>query len=533
MILIKTLNLVNCECGFPGIPEGAEFINQFSKYEENLTVSYKCNDKAYEIPYQQTRTCFKGKWSNFLGRCADESTIHKSISQILIFESKAKKILANIIPGQLNSSFGHASVVEKYPKGWALSKQNTAYDDIENDQIDKYDAKCIGSGSRRAQKWTVKLNKSSIISFIEIGMINDEVFESKDYDSFPIKVIVSPFRECRLVGRKTEDASPSYYNILIKQFVDKIRVDTKTYKTEARKQILEYLCDMTHEFSLSSPKIEESENNMPQNISISITENSFIENVILCSVRIWRFHPLKCGDPEIPFAGKVKVQEFANMRHDFYAKYSCDDGYDLEDNEIIFDNFNIYCGPDSNWIGRLPKCRPRITCPLLSHRDPTDYSRPLFEYKNTIFSDEEETAIKDSIVVFSCKRIFDKHSKTYVNMTLKGQKVITCTQNGTWNAVEPSCVQSDQDNEESENSSTILTTILVTLAGTLCAVGLIAGLTFYFFRKKFSKKQEIQKVTQNRYSCVKKEEPIYDVILEDHPHQEEAYVCMTLGPENK
>lgn len=85
VILVANLRQFNCDCGFPGVPTGADIENlENIRFTENRTVIYKCrNQKDRIISILQenissrdlftgyTRTCLKGQWLEPIPRCGE------------------------------------------------------------------------------------------------------------------------------------------------------------------------------------------------------------------------------------------------------------------------------------------------------------------------------------------------------------------------------------------------------------------------------------------------------------------------------
>lgn len=85
VILVVNLRQFNCDCGFPGIPNGADIENpENTKFTENTTVIYRCRnhkDRTLSILQKDImdrdpftgyiRTCLKGQWVEPLPRCGE------------------------------------------------------------------------------------------------------------------------------------------------------------------------------------------------------------------------------------------------------------------------------------------------------------------------------------------------------------------------------------------------------------------------------------------------------------------------------
>ena len=91
---------IRSDCGFPGIPNGADIENlEDLKYYENTTVIYRCknpkdrtlslvpNDLADRDPFTgYMRTCVKGKWVEPLPRCG-KYLLFSLFFQLFIFNN--------------------------------------------------------------------------------------------------------------------------------------------------------------------------------------------------------------------------------------------------------------------------------------------------------------------------------------------------------------------------------------------------------------------------------------------------------------
>jgi hypothetical protein len=67
IVFISLLKCMNCDCGPPGTPSDG-FINTEikSRYSENTTIEYKCNDK---LIYYAIRICRERKWTGRVPKC--------------------------------------------------------------------------------------------------------------------------------------------------------------------------------------------------------------------------------------------------------------------------------------------------------------------------------------------------------------------------------------------------------------------------------------------------------------------------------
>lgn len=85
IMLVVSLRQFNGDCGFPGIPNGADIENlENIKFVENTTVIYRCRnhkDRTLSLMHSDIvdrdpftgymRTCVKGRWLEPLPRCGE------------------------------------------------------------------------------------------------------------------------------------------------------------------------------------------------------------------------------------------------------------------------------------------------------------------------------------------------------------------------------------------------------------------------------------------------------------------------------
>ncbi len=66
---ISSLECMDCDCGPPGIPSLGFIDTEIkSRYSENTTIEYKCNDE-YKLIYYAIRICRERKWTGRVPKC--------------------------------------------------------------------------------------------------------------------------------------------------------------------------------------------------------------------------------------------------------------------------------------------------------------------------------------------------------------------------------------------------------------------------------------------------------------------------------
>lgn len=297
---------------------------------------------------------------------------------------------------------------------------------------------CLNILPHDRQELTFYLNHNTKTFYLEV-VANLGLSERRS--QLEVAADLSPKTKCQLIGgNNAAIVEKSGHSDLFVHFLDPFvaQVDQPVFESTSSNSsnltVFAFVCDL-----------ESNESRVPLSPADYLTKKVTItveghEELGLCGLRLFDFEPFKCGLPEIPLNGQI-YEHFDDDNATPLLQYICHEDFELVSDPSYKDRNGLECGLDGRWIGSFPSCRPQLTCSIEVFKDEPSGHLEL-ELANYVHWNRAQLAVKGSTASFSCRG--------GLKWTLIGDRIQTCTRNGTWSSDLPQCLILSQVNSSND-----------------------------------------------------------------------------------
>ncbi|KAI1287451.1 hypothetical protein HDE_10061 [Halotydeus destructor] len=520
--VILTINEVESQCGFPGIPNGIDEANfKFLKTTEQSIAYYRCkdaNDIILNDPEGLTglksyaaRTCQKGTWLGRLPQCGKKTDHDIHLGELTVVHQDGEQ---NVL---------------------LSTAEHPAY------ELNVNENSCL-LVEHNVTEWRMKLLNYSLNTYVEFELMLAEDYEEETkIHNIGLTLDVGKNHKCELVTFKSVPryaVTHSGNQGIIRSFL--LNRFNSSSSTSYFVTVVGFLCER---IALPTKNMTY-DNKIDSFFSNTATLHSELEDIIeaFCDVKVFHPEPFRCGRAEVPLNGKHKVNsrrstvdgKYGHLTEFLQANvtYECEKHFELYfvDNEYEI-NGGLLCGPDGRWMGTTPTCKPINSC---SMNQPKEADRISVDFASYTYWNQTKVAYKGTTATYSCKGNDSSPDK----LAMMGHQILSCRETGNWSSPEPRCLyQSELTTDSIDKTSFSIQTsffpIIYSLFAILLLLSIVAGLTLYIYSHKLNAKKMAERQARldrariNIDMPTKKDDDNYYTICYNEKRKSENYIIPT------